>query len=151
MSILVLDEIATRLYLSEARASKSINLSYFPINYGNASSRMINQRGRPVALKITMRGNAARYTCKSNRVYLCNRSRGTIESIAVFKVILRGDMSFIREEIPARSSPMGPSTGKKLEILIDFYPSRRAKRFRGEHAAQYSPTKKKRKKKNEEQ
>lgn len=34
-------------------------------------------------------------------------SRGTIESIADFKVTRRGDMSFIREEIPACSTVFG--------------------------------------------
>lgn len=76
-----------------------------------------------------MRGNAPRYTCKSNRVYLCNRSRGTIESIAVFKVTLVHVYEFHKrpEEYlnvgRTPRPPPSPDLEEKSEFPINIHPT----------------------------
>ena len=78
--------------------------------------------------KITIRGNAARYTCKSTRAScLCNRSpRPTIEPIAVFKVTFVERYEF--HKIEERSwtvlaAPFDLRGGKKSAISPDKYSS----------------------------
>lgn len=80
-----------------------------------------------------MRGNAPRYTCKSNRVYLCNRSRGTIESIAVFKVTFVDVMSFIRrgDSNACATASRVLRSAEKSEFPINIHPGDNAPGKRG--------------------